>query len=256
LAAPLYTNWLQYDSGNAAYWTTVTCITGTTKLAQDPNLIHGTTVQMTWSRTTPAGVREDVALTDFHFGSSAVAGGYSHLTSAEMGSIETLLDAMWTTLKTNYQSHWILSGYVWRDYGADFPLGKTGLSKPGPARRITARTVAGTSAGTPLADQTSQNVTFRTASRKHWGRIYLPAASSGILDQYGHIASASVDAFAAAVHTMINGANALSPAIDTFVWSAKNRGQFAINELRMDDVPDVIRRRRPKQKNYFKSYTS
>ena len=38
------------------------------------------------------------------------------------------------------------------------------------------------------------------------------------------------------------------------VWSPKYRGVFSVNRLQVDDVPDVIRSRRPKIKTYAKVY--
>lgn len=256
ILAPTYTDFLVYDSGKSSYWDTVTTTTGTSRTALDPNVVKGSVVQVQFNRTEPAGVRENVALFDLHLSTNAGLGAaWSPLSTTTIASVETALDAFWTTLKVRHTPHWLLGGYVWRHFGADYPLGTTGLSKPSPIFRTTTRSVAGTSvAAAYTPDQLAQTVTFRTASRRHWGRSYMPAADATQVDQYGRLTNGYCDALAGAFDTFFSTINGLAAETHAVVWSSKYRGFFSVRQLAVDNVPDVIRRRRAYAKSYTKTY--
>lgn len=256
MAAPLYGLHAYYDSAMASYWDTQTFQTGTIKTPMDPGTFRGSICSVQFARTEAATIREDIAQFDLHLAINDGVGAFAVLDDTDSAAVESKLDTWWTSQKTAIGSHWKLNGYVWRDFGMDYPLGETGLSKPGPTRRTTSRSVAatGTEPGSP--DQTSTTVTFITASRKHWGRIYLPAPANNQLGSYGRLSSASVDATCGFFHTLLNDMNDDARQIDTFVWSPKYRGALSVWKLQMDDVPDVVRRRRPKVATYRKVYTS
>lgn len=256
IVSPTYTDFLVYDSGKSDYWDDVTTTTGTSKTALDPHVVAGSTVQVVFNRSEPAGVRENVALFDLHLSTNAGLGAaWSPLSNTTLASVETALDAWWTTVKLQYYTHWIMGGYVWRHFGADFPLGSTGLSKPSPIFRTTVRSVAGTSGATAwLTDQTACSVTYRTASRRHWGRSYMPPPVSVNLDAFSRYTATYVDMLAGAFDTLFQTMNGLPAETHPVVWSSKYRGFFAVRQLACDNVPDVIRRRRPYSKTYTKVY--
>lgn len=256
ITSPTYTPFLVYDSGMSGYWDNVTTLTGTDRAGLDPNVVSGSAVQVQFSRAEAAGVRENVALFDLHFSTNAGLGAaWSELSDTTLSSVETALDTLWTTLKANTPPHWLLSGYVWRHFGADYPLGKTGLSKPSPIYRVTSRSVAGTSAATNYTpDQMAISVTFRTASRKHWGRVYLPPPIANMVTQYGRLTTGWCDTCAGAFDTLFATVNGLPAQTHPVIWSSKYRGFFAVDTLAVDDVPDVIRRRRPYSRTYIKTY--
>lgn len=257
IVSPTYTPFLVYDSGKAGYWDTVTTVTGTSRAALDPGVLKGSYVQVVFNRTEAAGVRENVALFDLHFSTNAGLGAaWSPLSDTTLASVETALDAWWTTVKPNYFPHWIMGGYIWRHFGADFPLGTTGLSKPSPIYRVTTRSVAGS--GTPgtnfVPDQVAASVTFRTASRRHWGRVYLPAPGPDRVTSFSRFSTTFCDAVAGAFDTLFQTVNGLPAETHPVIWSSKHRGFFMVDTLATDDVPDVIRRRRPYSRTYVKTY--
>lgn len=256
MTAPLYSKTVFYDSGMSSYWDTVTFETGTTKNAVDPGNFHGSMVSVQFSRSEAAGVREDLAQFDLHLAVAAGLGLYASLDATDAATVETALDTMWTTMKVNHSAHISLANYVWRDYGMDYPLGKTGFSKPGPVWRTTARSVAGSGAQPSLPDQVAETVTFKTPSRRHWGRIYLPNGLAANTTNEARIISGAVDIWCGAVHTFVNDLNDNARQIDTFVWSPKYRGALGIESIQMDNTYDVIRRRRAKQTTYRKVFTS
>lgn len=256
MASPLYNKYLFYDSSMASYWDNQTLLSGSTRVSKDPGEIHGSIMTVLFSRTEATGVREDYAMFSLHLGGTLGTNTWGHLDDGLSATVEGLFDTAWTTIKAKVFSHIVLAGYQWRDYGADFPLGKTGLSKPGPVRRLTTRSVAGTGANGPLPDQVAETVTFKTASRKHWGRIYLPPLDYINQTVNARMTTAVVDTVSGAIHTFVNACNANATQIDTFVWSPKYRGQFSVTSIQMDDTFDVIRSRRAKQTTYRKEYTS
>lgn len=73
-------------------------------------------------------------------------------------------------------------------------------------------------------------------------------------DAYGRIATTSVDTLAAAWNTMFDAMNNIATNVHPVIWSSKHRGFFAITQLAIDNVPDVIRRRRAYSKTYTKVY--
>lgn len=244
-----------YDSAKASYWNGQNFYTGTTKVAVDANLVAGSLVQVQFQRTEATGIREDVALFDLHL--SMLPGGnvLSMLNDADAAIVETALDALWTTIKPRVTSHWVLSSYTWRHFSADFPLGETGLSKPGVTWRVTSRNLPGTStATTGVPDQSSANLTFLTSSRKHWGRVYLPPVHGNDITLFSRWGTTSVDLWAGAFNTLFDTLTNNARAIHPVIYSTKYRGALHVRGLQMDDVPDVIRSRRPKTRTYRKTY--
>lgn len=256
MAAPLWSNTVYIPTDVASYWASQTFLSGTTKVSVDPAALRGSMATLAFSRDAASGVREDVAEFTFHLGIQPGASTYASLTAGQAAAAETPLLAWWTTMKAHSTSHWILKEIQWRDFGADFPLGKTGLSKPGPTWRVTAVGVAGTGSINPNPDQTSATVTFMTASRKHWGRIYAPATITSNLTAFARFSTAYCDALAGASRTLLNSLNGLAAQTDVMIWSPKYRGANFVRELQVDDTPDVVRRRRAKQTTYRKQYTS
>lgn len=245
------------SSDAAAYWDTVVAQSGTELTAVDPGLLHLSIVTLQFTRTEPTGAGDDVGSFSLYMGLDPGTGSAMNpLTDTEAASVETILDTLWTTIKPKITSHWVHSGYVWRHTGADGPRGKTGRIKPTPAWRVTSRSAAGTGGTSTHPDQVAETVTFITPSRRHWGRVYLPAFAEGFNDQYGRILSSTVDTVAGAFHTAFASMVALTVPVVPLVWNSLNPGALCIWKLSMDDVYDVIRKRRPKHATYHKVYTS
>lgn len=256
MASPLWGNAVAIPSDNESYWNSQTFLTGTTKTVVDPSVLRGSIATMVFTRDAASGVREDVAEFSLHMGVNTGASAWASLTSAQAAAAETPLIAWWTTMKAHSTSHWAMKEIQWRDFGANNPIGESGLSKPSPIWRTTANVVAGTGAINPNPDQTAATVTFMTASRKHWGRVYAPATITSNLTAFARLSTTYVDALALATRTLLNSLNGLAAQTDVMVWSPKYRGANFIRELQVDDTPDVVRRRRAKQTTYRKQYTS
>lgn len=118
----------------------------------------------------------------------------------------------------------------------------TGVVPPNPAERVTPISVPGTGASLTMPPQTAVSITLKTARRKQWGRTYLPGVTSVGLGGRGAITTSVVDALGAATNTMVLAAN--SHDLHPGVLSKVAGSWFALEQIQIDDVWDVIRSRR------------
>ena len=156
-------------------------------------------------------------------------------------------------------SDWSTKEIAWRHFGADFPLDKNGFSKPGPYWRVLPYTVPGAATAARLPDQLALTTTFRTASRRHWGRFYaggFTALEVSADAQQGHARQTCVDQLALSMQGLLNDLYDDARKTWLVIWSPKYRGALTVNELSVDDTWDIIRSRRAKFPSYRKTYTA
>lgn len=116
----------------------------------------------------------------------------------------------------------------------------------GPPSAIGAMSYNGNSLGN-VPPQAAVSVTEMTSSRKNWGRFYLPALGNPNIDTSGRIVTAQVSAIANAVQDLYEGlaASEFYPVVPvTQVDRQPVRALQVVSSVRVDDVIDVIRRRR------------
>lgn len=252
---------LSYDSTNSSYWQGELFSPDTTVNAVAASQLRGSIFTVAFQRAVAPGFREDKAIVSFHLAvRPGVQGLYSHLDAADAQVVEDAFATDFFTAKyaAEMTSQWSLSEYAWRNFGADFPLDKNGVSKPGPIWRIRQINAAGTASNTRLPDQDAMTVTYRTGSREHWGRNYFGGLTVGALGSttYGHWAGTTVDNVAKYTRDWAENLWNNPRVIELVVWSAKHRGIMGIDEIVVDDVVDIQRRRRAKGTTYRKVYTS
>jgi len=249
-----------YDSTNASYWTSQAWNPDAELVAMTPSLIKGSIFEVRWSRTVPAGVREDLAMFSFHLAVDAGPGApMTLLDASDAARVEAAFTTSWyTPMQTSIANDWGIKEYAWRNFGADFPLDKNGFSKPGPAWRIATGPGAGLGASARLPDQVALTATFRTASRRHWGRFYSGGYTVSAMNdsELGHATDVIVDTLATSTRAFLVDLNNDTRVTNAWVWSSKYRGALSINEISVDDTWDVIRRRRAKFPSYRKTFTS
>lgn len=175
-------------------------------------------------------------------------------TTGDYSTAEGLFDTWLAGVKAYVNSYATVTEMKW--YKREFnPLT---ITKPfadsGPPQRLTTRALActGNSHGAP---QVSMTITERTAWPKHWGRIYIPFASTAIATNM-RFTTPSIDVVANATNTLYNALSTaeLFPVIPvTQVDRTPARGLITISQIQVDDVPDVIRRRRPRNTVYRKT---
>lgn len=168
--------------------------------------------------------------------------------SADFAAVESAVETFWSANAASFANTVRLVEHRWYGYGL-------GVVAPNPPVRITTigTPIVGTitSANVP---QVAGNITLRTALRRHWGRIYVPFATS-IYGTNGQISSGGVDALAGAARTMLM----VTPAAQGIVPVIYDRNRhlvFGVSAVEMDSVPDIQRRRRPRDTGYKKIFTS
>jgi hypothetical protein len=245
-----------HPSNQAAYWAGQAKEVGTTLVDAGPATVGCNHLGVGFSRTVPAGTREDRMYFNLHIAKTAGTLFSFETSGTEMATLEGLLDAWWTTVKALSTNQVSLVEYRWhvvRDDSFNTYSDKTEdpdraykADKLGPAFRVTTRAVAGSVATSRLPDQVAATCTFRTASRRHWGRVYVPGiAFSQIDNTWGRLSTAYTVALAGAFRTLANAL--VTNGYELIVWSPSYRSGLTIRELMVDDIPDIQRRRRGKQ---------
>lgn len=111
----------------------------------------------------------------------------------------------------------------------------------GGPKKIATLNLLGTSGSVPMAPQVACSVTFKTAERKHWGRFYLPGFSSATLSSLGRWDSVVAQAVATASAGLCSrsGTGANLTVFSKTLWD-----DVEVSQVQVDDIADVIRRRR------------
>src|SRR5262252_2134714 len=152
----------------------------------------------------------------------------------------------------------------YNDYDYKVPIPNTdpvqyrypAFADSGPPQYVKTLSTTG-SGGTAGAAQTAVSITELTPVRRNWGRMYAPTPGSGVFGSYGHIGPATVDAYADAYAIMggnlqFNGFYPVVPT--TYANKERTRVLQNVTGVQVDDVPDVIRRRRSFNATYKKSF--
>jgi hypothetical protein len=215
------------------------------------------------SRAPAGGVVEDVAVMTFHFIKSAGGTPGTYVDSTDLPAVETAVGTYWTSIKPQYHSMYHSDMFRWyKDGPAFYSLNGDGTAYvpngSNPAIRVTDVDVPGTNAASnQLPPQVAFTITEKTSSRRHWGRYYLPAMNSSLLDANGRVSSANVTARLAEAVTFYNSCRAASMVPVVFCIQKPSRPTagggtlpvqaavaYEVLSLQMDDLADVIRSRR------------
>lgn len=235
-------------TASLGYWGTQALNVGTTVTDSAAAVTGCNRAEVTFSRVSPTGLREDLAAINFTIMKEAGALASFFTSGADLNAALTPLTTALTSLQAKMSSAWTIKEVRWYVVRDD-------QAHSGPAVRVDPIALTGSVAASRFPDQVSQTVSFITASRKHWGRVYLPGISSNHNDvAQGRITSAHCDATALIFRTMANSLQAAGFQLG--VWSPTARSFLTLHELHVDDVWDIVRRRRAKQTLYRKVYTS
>lgn len=115
--------------------------------------------------------------------------------------------------------------------------------------------ISGSLGGAALEPQSALTVTWKTDSRKHWGRFYLPGLGVSVLNTTGQLgaAKASVcDVLATAAVKLCRVAGT-EPVV--VVWSKATGTTRSVLTVQVDDIVDIQRSRRQKKATYKKQLT-
>lgn len=190
----------------------------------------------------PAHASADPAFCHFDFLNVTGGDPDDTWTSGDYDTMEGHLTDWWNSVKTYVPVNYKLSEFRWHRVG-------TGIPHPNPAERtnILVSSIGGSASGFP--PQAACSITFRTAIRKSWGRTYLPIGAEALGTGYVFTHTA-VDAIAGATDTLVT--DAAGDDFQLVVVSAAQTSSLAVESVSVDDVPDVIRRRRWKVETYRK----
>lgn len=188
-----------------------------------------------------------VNLTNGQVDSSWTAGDYS--TAAQ--AIAAFCTSLTPILNSRYTIN-RLTAYVmaFNPYSNSKPLAPTGP----PDEAWTLATLGGGVNTVPA--QPCSTVTELTPVRAHWGRFYLPTLGGNAYAISGHLTSSAVDTIANAAGAMYDllHMNQLWPVVvSTQSNKAPLRALQGVTGIKVDDVPDVIRRRRLQHATYSKT---
>jgi hypothetical protein len=106
-----------------------------------------------------------------------------------------------------------------------------------------------------MATQVAMSVTEKTAFPGHWGRFYLPLSGGSDFTSTRRFDTATVDSVANAVgacYATLQTAEFFPVIPVTQVDKTPARGLLQVTDVQVDDVPDVVRRRRLSQTTYRK----
>jgi len=168
--------------------------------------------------------------------------------TADFTAVESAVQAFWNAIAPYIPTDCQLVEHRWYRFGP-------GVGKPNPPSRINTlgSPLPGTSA--PVRPhQVAATVTLRTPLRKHWGRFYLPMMGAGSFIG-GQTATSQVDDYVNAARTMLTAPNT-SQGVSPVVWSRQRNVAYGVTAIEGDSVPDIIRRRRPRDPNYRKILTA
>jgi hypothetical protein len=190
--------------------------------------------QIVWERT-PTGSTEDVATTTHDFLNLTGGNPDDSWIDADFLSIEGRLDTMWNSLASYINNKTKIIQYRWYRIGP-------GIATPNPPVRLTTKSIAG-QATQSLPPQVALSVTEKTPVRRAWGRFYIPGPSAsqvGAAD--GRWNSSSTTAVMTAASTMYQGC--VADGFPPVVYSRTRQKAYTVEAVQVDDLLDVIRRRR------------
>lgn len=238
----------------ADYWATQSFVLDTEIHEQAKNTVGCWDVSIVYGRTTPTGTREDTVQFGLRIAKRTGAGAWGIGSTSELATIETALGVLTGDLASNMVDAFTCREFVWHERRASHAAAEGGGEKTGPAIRRTARATAGTASAARTADQIAMTVTFKTASRRHWGRVYLPGLSRALIDTtYGRWSNSICDQVATSFNTLFTSLN--TGGFDVVVWSYPKQAFLTVTEIQVDNIVDIQRRRRAKQRSYAKAFT-
>jgi len=209
-------------------------------------------VHFIFQRDTPAGTSEDKA--QFKLDIVNFTGGNIDSTwnAADFTACNGPLDAFWTAVRSKVADDIKLIERRWYRMRFRGTMDdEHRFEDTGPPVYITTPNITGSDTAVPLPYQNAISVTLKTPDRKHWGRFYLPGLTyASLTANTGRLTTTVAQSLANATAQMIND-----------LWEAEFQvvvpitqhnkvlgGQLStVKSVQVDDIADVIRRRRAKQ---------
>lgn len=207
-------------------------------------------VQMIWSVADAAVSQEDARVCTFHLIKAPGGVASSDWVAADFTAMMSALDYFWTALAPLYPQEVMWDRVkVYRDGPAIVPPQVPVFDQD--------KNVSGTDGANPLPPQVAISVTEIAGVKRHWGRFYLPNATVSILTGYGRMSGTAQTTIATAVDALYTAwvAAGLVPVVyrkalperetkSGATLPARAASAWSVEKVQVDDVLDVIRRRR------------
>lgn len=211
-------------------------------------------VMCIWQDVSGSNAPQDNAVTTFDIANYTGGQLDSSWTTTDYDNCESALDQFFGGYAGYCPSRLTFKGYRW--YRRKFtPVPTAPIIPPdkdvpfedaGVPARITTRNVVGLGTS-PTSSQTAMTFTKRTPWAKHWGRNYLPITGGVTMSTNGRFTSACQDQVATLLHALVTALTAADFQLQVAATSFDKqpiRTLLNVTQLSIDDVPDVVRRRR------------
>jgi hypothetical protein len=196
--------------------------------------VEGRRAELVFDRTSPGA--EDVATCSFSLLNYTSGAVDTTWTTGDYDDCSAAIVAMWNAIKSKHYGCSLREIRYYRE-GPGIAAGAAG-----PAEHVHAVGVAATGVGM-LPPQVACSITLRTALRPHWGRFYLPNIGTNQVSPTGGRSTLGlITEWANAVRAM--DATLRSHDFRLVVFSRAGGGFLGVSAIEVDDVLDVIRRRR------------
>jgi hypothetical protein len=208
-------------------------------------------VQLIWSQKDAAVASEDSRVTTFHL--AKVSGGAvsSDWVAGDFTTLQTAFGSFWDTLKGSLPEELVY------DRLKVYKAGPAVAPPQPPVFDADVNVPGANTPATPLPPQVAVSVTEIAGSKRYWGRFYLPAPGHDGVSPYGRLTAGLQSAWADAVDTLYTTLKTagLEPVVyrqalperETKAGAtlpARAASAWTVEKIQVDDVYDVIRRRR------------
>lgn len=231
-------------------WAVAESLVDSTHDASSVEDVEWRKVVLRWSRVTPSATTEDYAQIGFHVVNVTGGDVDTSWTTGDYTTCEGHLDEWWGRTQSLQASSHTLVDYRW------YPMRFATVMSPdhrfdfsGPPVRVTPKNQPGTNINASLPYQVACSVTFDTGVPKHWGRVYIPGITEHMLSAPSRWETVQAKAVADSMAEFFDDlyGSEFQPVVPvTQVNKVLQPALLTVKQVRVDDIPDVIRRRRPR----------
>jgi len=239
--------------GEPILWRTAEALVDHFTQESDTDALEWRRLVLEVTRATPTGTTEDKASMSFDLINYTGGNIDPSWVSADFVTCEGYFDQWWDTLAPQVGNSHTLSAYKWyRMHFAEPMTADRRFALTGPPVRNQPKTKPGTNTTSELPYQIAISVTEKTAVPRHWGRFYFPGLTADACSSTsapGRFVSSTVNAFAdatAELYEDLQGSDFYPIVVSTQSNKVLTGAYHHVTSLQVDDIPDVIRRRRPR----------
>jgi hypothetical protein len=208
---------------------------------------------VSWLRAVGVTPVQDAGMCTFHFLNLTGGDPDATWTTSDYTTVENGFNTLWSYLAGFYTAQTKLGDYTWRPDGPAFKPFGSSLSPT--LRTAVSSQIAGSGGGEALPPQSAITVTevtpakytvtdvegVGTQSRNRWGRFYLPAVATTHVTS-GRVKDTTAEVIATKCQDFYNAC--VTADLVPVMYSPTTGSAWAVNELHVDDIYDVIRSRR------------